>query len=120
MLIQQIVAFLLLAIMIWRVILRWRKKEISNKEFLGWLLFWLVIGMAVLFLKYIDQWVEQLGFSASGIEVLLYLAVAFLFYLIFRIYVRLDKMESDVTKIVREIALTTEKHKNIKTEKLKN
>lgn len=111
MIIQQVIAFFFIALMVWRIILRFRRKEISNKEFFAWLIFWSAAAAAVLFLKQIDQWVRQLGFSGSGIEVLLYLAVALIFYLIFRVYARLDKMEGDITKIVREMALSSSEEK---------
>jgi hypothetical protein len=40
-----------------------------------------------------------------GVDLVIYISVLILFYLIFRTLVRLDKIEKDITKIVREVAL---------------
>lgn len=105
MIIQQTVALTIILILIWRAIARYRKKDITRQEFFYWLVFWLVISLAVIFLKQIDAWVESLGFEAKGLDVLVYAAVVFLFYLIFRIYIRIEKLEKNITKVVRRIAL---------------
>jgi hypothetical protein len=56
-------------------------------------------------LKKIDQFVANLGFSSSGIDVLLYLTIVFLFYIIFRLRLRMEKIERNITTIVREVSL---------------
>ncbi len=40
-----------------------------------------------------------------GIEVLLYLGIAVLFYFIFRLRLKLEKIEKNITKIIREMAI---------------
>jgi hypothetical protein len=40
-----------------------------------------------------------------GADVVVYLAVILLFYVIFRIYLRLDRMERDITVLVRRLAV---------------
>ncbi|PIT93898.1 DUF2304 domain-containing protein, partial [Candidatus Falkowbacteria bacterium CG10_big_fil_rev_8_21_14_0_10_43_11] len=55
--------------------------------------------------------VRYLGFTASGINVLLYLGVALLFYFIFRLRIRLAKVEGEITKVVREIAINNKNYK---------
>ena len=105
MIIQQTIALIVIAVLIWRVAARFRKKDITRREFYYWLVFWLVILVAVIFLKQIDAWVGSLGFEAKGLDVLVYGAVIFLFYLIFRIYIRIEKIEKNITKLVRKVAL---------------
>ena len=105
MLIQQTIALTVILVLIWRAVARYRKKELTSREFFYWLVFWLAISVAVIFLKQIDAWVESLGFDAKGLDVLVYGAIIFLFYLIFRIYIRLEKIEKNITKVVRRIAL---------------
>ena len=48
---------------------------------------------------------ERIGVIASGIELVVYLSVVIAFYLIFRIFVRLDRIEKNITKVVREVAI---------------
>lgn len=102
---QQILALIVIAFFLARLFWQKQKQLISGSEFIFWLAFWFFAGLAIVALKQIDRLVASLGFSGSGIEVLLYLAIAILFYLIFRLRLRLEKTERDLTKIVRAIAL---------------
>jgi hypothetical protein len=105
---QQIIALIIIAFFLSRLIWQKKREKINGQEFVFWLIFWFFAGLAIVFLKKIDQLVAGLGFSGSGIEVLLYVAVAVLFYLIFRVRMKLEKIERDVTKIIREIAIREE------------
>lgn len=102
---QQIIALIIIAWFLSRLWWQRRKNYISASEFLFWLVFWLSAALLIIGLKFIDQLVAGLGFSGSGIEVLLYLSVALLFYLVFRLRLKLEKIEKDTTKIVQHIAL---------------
>lgn len=102
---QQSIALIVIALFLSRLYWQKQKKQIAPAEFIFWLVFWLIAALAVISLKWIDKLVAELGFSGSGIEVLLYLGIAVLFYFVFRLRLKLEKMERDITKIVREIAL---------------
>ncbi|MDD4996026.1 MAG: DUF2304 family protein [Patescibacteria group bacterium] len=106
---QRILALIIIVFFISRVFWQKRKKQIQVNEFVFWLVFWALAGILVLFLKQIDKFVSYLGFSASGIDILLYLGIAILFYFIFRLRLKLAKIEKDITVIVRNIALKDEK-----------
>lgn len=102
---QKLLALFIIFLFLSRLIWRKKKKEISVNEFLFWLIFWIGSGFLILNLKQIDQLVLQLGFSSSGIEILLYLGIIILFYFLFRVRLKMEKMEKNITKIVRAIAL---------------
>lgn len=106
---QQILALIIIAFFLARLFWQKQKKQIGAGEFIFWLIFWLLVALAIIFLKWIDRLVADLGFSGSGIEVMLYIAVAILFYFIFRLRLRLEKIEKNITKIVREISLFNKK-----------
>ena len=102
---QQILAVLIIVFFLARLLVQKKKKQIGASEFSLWLVFWLVALAAIIFIKQIDNVVHGLGFSGPGIEVLLYVAVLILFYLVFKLRLRLEKIEKELTKIVQEIAL---------------
>lgn len=108
---QQIIALLVILFFIIRLLSQKKRKQIGGNEFVFWLIFWIFSMAVIASLKWIDKLVASLGFSGSGIEVILYIAVLALFYFIFRVRIKLEKIERDMTKIVREIALN---NKNIK------
>src|SRR3989344_7201191 len=102
---QQIIGLAIIIFFLARVLSQKRKNQLNAAEFNFWLAFWLIAGAAVALLKQIDRSLAQLGFSASGINFLLCLSVAVLFYFIFRLRLQLAKMEGEITKIVKKIAL---------------
>ncbi len=106
---QRILALIIVLFFLSRLFWQKRKKQIGANEFIFWLVFWCLVGVLIFNLKQIDRIVAFLGFSASGIDILLYLGIAVLFYLIFRLRLRLEKMEKDITTIVRNMALKDKK-----------
>jgi hypothetical protein len=103
--IQQIIALLILVFFVLKLTVQWRKKTININEFIFWLIFWLVASLLIIFIKPIDQLVINMGFSSSGINLIFYVAVLFLFYLIFKMRLKMVKMEKDITDLSRELTL---------------
>ena len=102
---QQIIAILIIIFFLTRLFLQRKNKQVNRTEFLFWLGFWFLAISLIVFIKKIDVLVAGLGFSATGIDVLLYLSVAIFFYFLFRLRLKLEKMDREITKIIREIAL---------------
>lgn len=102
---QQTIALIIIAFFISRLYWQKQKNHIGVNEFLFWLVFWLVAAVLIISLKFIDRLVAGLGFSGTGIEVLLYLSIVALFYFLLRLRLKLEKIEKDITKIVKDIAL---------------
>lgn len=102
---QQIIALAVIIYFIARLAIQKNKKQISANEFNFWLLFWILAILAVVFLKRIDKLVKLIGFSGSGIDVLIYAGVIILFYFIFRVRLRVERIERDITEIVKNIAV---------------
>lgn len=102
---QQSFALLIIAIFLTRLLRQKQKNKITQNEFVFWFIFWLIASLAIIFLKDLDHLLAYLGFSSSGINFLLYIAVLYLFYFIFRMRLRLVKMEKDITELARNIAL---------------
>ncbi len=103
---QSLIAVIIVAWFLSRLFWQKKKGSVNKSEFVFWLIFWLLALALILSLKWLDQLVADLGFSSSAIQVLLYLAVAVLIYFIFRIRLRLAKMEKDISKIVEHLAIT--------------
>ena len=107
--IQQLVALIIILFFLGRLFWQKKKNVISLNEFVFWLFFWIVSIVAILCIKTIDKLVAGLGFSSSGINVLFYVGTIILFYLFLRLRLRLEKIERNLTKIVREISLMNKK-----------
>ena len=97
----QVFAVLFTLFALWRVIAKFKRREIKVSEFLMWLVFWLGVGVAFITPESLTKLANLLGIG-RGADLVLYVAVVVVFYLMFRIFVRIEKMEKDITKIVRK------------------
>ena len=86
------------------LIKRFRNVEIKLSEFVFWGLFWVLAGVAVWVPNFLTEIALRLGIG-RGADLVLYVSVVVVFYLIFRIYVKLEKMERNITKVVRDKAI---------------
>jgi hypothetical protein len=93
-----------------KAVLRFRDKAISTKEFLFWSVIWVVVILLV-FLKSKLGFLTQLGLGGRPVDIIIYVSIILLFYLMFRIYVKIDAAEQNITKVVREIAIKKERKK---------
>ncbi len=88
--------------------LRYRDGTLTLKSMLFWSTLWALTVAAVL----VQPWTSHLAriFGVGrGVDLLLFGAVLFLSYLCFRLYVRLEALRSDLTELVRRLALEGEK-----------
>ena len=83
-----VTAFALFALS--RVILRARDGRISKKEAIVWSAIWIVLILAVYLTRYFS-FLEEIGGARRPIDVMMVLSIILLFYLNFRLYVKLDQ-----------------------------
>lgn len=102
---QQIIALALIVFFLIKLLKQKKKNIITINEFRFWLAFWSLSALAILFIKDLDKLLKALGFTASGINFLAYSSILVLFYLIFRLRLKLVKIEKDITTIIRNEAL---------------
>lgn len=103
-----LVLFVLFALS--RAVLRFNGKEISGKQFLFWLFIWIFAIIAIAVPRTITFLSELFGIGRPA-DLMLYVAIVLLFYLIFRMYVSIEAVEEDITKIIRELAIKKVKKK---------
>lgn len=102
---QQLIAIIVIIYIIIKIVLQKKQNKISQNEFALWLIFWFFVMLAIIFIKQIDSLVAMIGFSATGIDVLLYLSVAWLFYYVFKMRIKMEKMEKNITALIRQNSL---------------
>ena len=103
MLIQIIVSIFLILIII-KTLARKKSKELSLKETIAWLIVWIGTGIIFWFPQYTTRIANILGIG-RGADLITYSAIIVLAYLIFRIFIHLDRIEKNITKLTREDAL---------------
>ena len=93
-----------------RAVLRAMDKKISIGELLFWLGVWSALVFVVFFPDFTTKMANLVGIG-RGIDIFIYTGIAVLFYMIFRLYIKLDDTEREITKVVREISMLSKKKK---------
>ena len=98
--------FLLIFILfaITRVILRLREKILSPQAAFFWLLIW-IAAAAIILLPGTATKIAQIFGVGRGVDVILYISLALLFYLVFRGFVMIEDLRHELTTVIRLIAL---------------
>jgi len=91
-----------------RALLRWREAKITLGEFLFWCAIWIGAMVFALFPKLLELLSDKAGFR-RGMDFLIAISIIVLFYLLFRVYVKIDETEQEITKVVRELAIRKRK-----------
>src|SRR4030042_4223884 len=97
-----LVAFILFATS--RVLLRIKEKVISNKAGFFWILVWLAAMIGVILPDTTTRLASYFGVG-RGVDVIVYISLALLFYLVFRIYVMIEDIRHEITFLIRQLAL---------------
>lgn len=106
----QIILLIFLLFAISRVLLRFRGGQLSPLEFMFW--FVIFAGASIgIFIPGETSRVAKIVGIGRGVDLITYLSIAILFYLVFRIYVLIENLRHETTELVRKIALENEKKK---------
>jgi small membrane protein len=105
------IIIIIFALFAWsRAMLRLRDGNISIGEFIFWSLIWSFVIIIAIFPDIITGISKLVGIG-RGVDLAVYAGVILLFYLMFRLYVKLDVQSRETTKLVREIAIRNVKKK---------
>ncbi len=102
-----IIKILLLAFIAFALFRLWRRhyaQAISTRWLLLWLAFWIAAAVVVAVPEVTTRLAQAVGVG-RGSDLAIYVAVLGAYYILFRIMVRLERMERDISKLVEELAL---------------
>lgn len=97
-----LVLFFIFAVI--RVAGRYRQGDLSLRGMIMWLLFWLLAGLVVIMPNSTSYFARLLGIG-RGADLVVYLALVAIFSIIFRLMVKIEHMNRNITKLVRKTAL---------------
>jgi hypothetical protein len=106
-LIYQVIGILIGILAMLLTILRFKDGEMS----LGMLVVWSLIWLIVIFVSIYPESTSFLAKSAGigrGLDFVLILGILLCFYLIFKLYNKLESTEEEITDLVRKIAIQNE------------
>lgn len=103
--IMQIIILVFVLFALSRVFLRWKAHEFGWREALFWTVIWIGVTVVVLIPSTVNVLSRALGLGGDPINALIYLSIVALFYLMYRIHVKQEKINHDLTMLVRTISL---------------
>ena len=87
-----------------RVIHSYRQRRMPMAAFLFWILVWMGTVSVIIFPDATSFLAHLLGIG-RGADLIIYTSLLISFYLIFRLYLAIVRLEQAITEVVREIAL---------------
>ncbi len=100
----QIIALIFAIFALTKVILRLRKKKLTINEFIFWASIWTILIILSIFPDISYNIANFFGFG-RGLDFFIVSSILLILYLIFRIFVKLEELDSKITKLARSIAL---------------
>ena len=92
-----------------RIFLRFKEGEIETLAFILWLIVWILVAVVAYWPGVTQNVADFLGID-RGIDSVVYFSIVILFYLIYKAFVKIEHLEKDITKVVRDEAI--DKFKN--------
>lgn len=86
-----------------RAILRFKGNESSGKELLFWLSIWFTILTIVIFPSLSTNFAKLIGIG-RGVDSAFFISILLLFYLIFRLYVKIESLDKHLTDLSIKIS----------------
>ena len=106
------VLIVLFALFAWsRAMLRLKGNNISIGEFSFWSILWIAVILIALFPGLIGDLSQIVGVGRA-VDMVVYISIIVLFYLVFRLYVFVDSKNREITTLVRELAIRDAKQKD--------
>lgn len=100
----QIILIALFGIIILKIILRFRAGELNWKEMLFWPVFWCAAALIVIKPDSTFYLARKVGIG-RGADLIVYAALVLLFFMVFGLTVKLEKINKSITKLTRKAAL---------------
>ncbi|MCL4390432.1 MAG: DUF2304 family protein [Patescibacteria group bacterium] len=100
----QIITIFFLLFALSRVFLRAKGGQIKTGESFFWGVVFTAAGLAIVFPRELTSLANSLGVG-RGADLVVYISIIALFYLVFRIYVMMENIRHEITELVRKVAL---------------
>lgn len=97
-----LVVFLIFAVS--RVLMQLKSGNLTASSFIFWSALFLIAIIGVVNPELTTKIANMLGIG-RGADVIIYISIVLLFYLVFRLSITIEDLRHEITKLVREIAL---------------
>lgn len=92
-----------------RTFRQWRQRRLSHVWAFVWMLFWVGVAGMVFLPNTTQVFANVLGVG-RGADLVIYVSLVALFYLQFKLFTKIESVEQEISRLVREVALREEPH----------
>lgn len=96
---------------IYRIVRQYRKHKRLFSSMMIWLLFWVTISILAIVPDLVSTNIADLLGFKSNINAVIFVALGFLYLFMFYVTAIVEKLEKQMTEVVRELALENQKLK---------
>jgi len=100
----QIIIIVIAVFAVSRALWQFRKGALTIAMLAFWVLFWIIAGIVAVLPQTTDVVARFVGVG-RGADMVIYLSLIILFLLVFRMFVRIEDVEREITRLVRSNAL---------------
>ena len=100
----QIIITILVIAALSAVVNKKRQSKLSLGQAATWFILWLVVLIVFWYPESTSYLASTLGIG-RGADLITYVAILAMFFMMFRMYLRMDKMNTDITKVVRKVGI---------------
>ncbi len=93
-----------------RVFVRYKDRQLSNYGLFFWSVLWILVLVITFFPGITDETAKIFGI-ARGTDSAFFFSILIIFYLVFRLYIKIDKMDKDTTEMAINISKLIHKQK---------
>lgn len=83
---------------------QFKKGKLTLAFLFLWMAFWVIVGVVVVLPQTTDTLARFVGVG-RGVDAIMYISIIALFYFVFRLLVRIEEVEREITKLVRTLAI---------------
>lgn len=91
-------------IMLGKTVYKYSEKKFTAIEALVWSALWVGVGV-ISFAPRLVSWLAGLVGIGRGVDLVIYVSILALFYLVFRLFDRVEQLSEELTSFVREKAI---------------
>ena len=100
----QVIAIIFAIFALIKIILRLRKKKLTINEFIFWASIWVILIILSIFPDISHNIASFFGFG-RGLDFFMVASILLILYLILRIFIKLEELDSKITRLARNMTL---------------
>ncbi|MBP1911178.1 DUF2304 family protein [Thermococcus stetteri] len=104
----QVIALLVLAYLLLRIYRDYSNGRLDRQSVVSWAILILVFVVVAIFPIQVSQTIKGLLGLGRGLDALFVVSIGLMFFVVFDLYLKIDKTEREITELTRKVAIELE------------